>query len=449
MPEIPFPQGITGLESFPKQQEWLVNLFVLPDGVVRMPGINSFATGAGICRGAQTWRDGLAYMVSGTSLIRISSAGVVTTLGTISGTADCIFSPGQTDLVIIVKGGNGYRYNDTDGLVQITDTDYLPSVGVDFIDGRHVFVPDDGDPAIYSEVDAPEDIDGLSFFDAEELPDKNRAVINVQNQLFLGGDDSFEIFRTNIDPDVVFTRREGARTDVGYISGLVRFDGSFAFIGRQRDQAPQIYVMGTGTAQPISTPPIIEILNTQYTADELRECDAFRYEWKGYEVLVFNLARHTLKFCNNLWTYADSNLNGSSEGPWRAKGICYAYGKYIVGDREDDSIGFLDDIETEYGEQLEAEVQTFIRGERDSYTDVTSIEIDALTGQTASNVTIGLSLSRDARTWGEYRYKSLGLTGAYNRRVVWQPVGNIENYLGIRLRVTGNVKFSLESIQST
>lgn len=448
MPTVPLPKGISGLQSQPKQQEWLVNLFPLDNGAIRAPGVELIATGSGECRGSSEWRDGYTYMVSGTSLVRVNSDDTVTTIGTIAGTADCVFSQGQTNLVIIVKGGAGYYYNTTDGLVQITDTDFVPSVSVDFIDGRHVFIPYDGDPAFYSEIDAPGSISPLSFFDAEELPDKNRIVINVQNQIAIGGADSFEFFKTNIDPDVVFTRREGGRVDVGYIGGLTRFASTFAFIGRKRGQAAKIYAMGSGDAQGFSTPAIDEIL-AGYTDAQKQAAEGYRFEWKGLEILVFTLENHTFAFANGEWVFLDSTLDGLVTGPWRVKGVSYSNNKYIVGDRTSSNIGTLSDVATEYGYDVEFEVKTFIRGERDSNFDITSIEIDCLTGQKLTTETIGISFSRDGRSWSDFSYESLGIIGEYEIRVLWQPVGRFENFCGIRIRSTADVKFSLESIQYT
>lgn len=447
--KIPFPKGIVGLDIAPKLQEYLLNLFISRSGVVRTPGIDSFGTGVGTCRGAETWRNGKAYMVSGNSLISIASTGAITNLGTISGTADCVFSLGQVNIVIIVKGGDGYYYNETNGLQQITDTDFLPSASVDFIDGRHVFIPADGSPAFYTEIDNPNSISPLAFFDAEELPDKNKAVINTQNQLIILGDDSAEIFRTNVNPDVVFSRREGSRIDYGFIGGLVRFGNTFAFVGRKRGEAAQIFVMGSGRAEPISSEAVDQLINKEYTGEERAACEAYRYVWDSYEVLVFTFARHTLKFVNGQWVYSSSELNDSVQGQWRVKGICYAYGHYIVGDRDNSKIGKLSDSATEYGEDVEFEVQTYIRDEKNTYFDVNAITLDNLTGQSDTEQTISLRLSKDGRTYYDPIPRSLGLKGEYAKQITWQPVGQVENFLGMKLRSTAPVKFGMESIQAT
>ena len=447
---IPLPKGISGLEAFPKQREYFINLMPVGSGVIRTPGIKALGFGVGVCRGAVTWlADGAAYQVSGNQLLKVHANGSVSELGEISGTQDVVFSQGQVNLVILVKGGKGYLYSGSEGLREITDPDFLPSVDADFIDGRHVLIPADGSPAIYSEIDQGGSIDPLAFFDAEELPDKNKCVINIQNQLYIGGGGSFEVFRTNIDPDAVFSRRTGARVDVGFVAGKVRYANTFAFLGQQREDGYQFYMMGSGNAEPFSSEPVAEILNNDYTQTELEACEAYRFEYKGHEILAFVLARHTLAFHSGSWFYLDSTVDGRIS-PWRVKGVCHAYGKYIVGDRYSENIGVLQDIPTEYGEDVEFELQTFIRSERSAHFSVGKLEIDCLTGQKITDETIGLSISRDGRLWSDYHYRSLGKTGDYKALPRWQPAGGIgsfENYCGIRLRSTADVQFGLEAIK--
>lgn len=451
MPLIPLPQGIKGIRDVPKSREHLTNLMWCEEAIIRTPGIGSFAQATGVCRGAVTWYvDSKAYFVTGTSLLRVEPTGSVVDLGVIAGDADVVFSQGQVNLVIVVKGGNGYRYSADEGLIQITDPDYLPSVSADYIDGRHVFIPADGSPAFYSDIDEAGSINPLSFFDAEELPDNNKAAVNLGNQMYILGAHSIEQFRTNIDPDVVFTRRDGGRIDVGYISGLTRYNVTAAFIGRRRDEGAKFFVIGSGQAEPFSIPAIDELINEEYTLAELEACNVVRYEWKGYEVLAFNLARHTISFCNGYWFYQDSALDGTTQGPWRAKGVCNAYGKNLVGDSFEAKIGHLGDYQTEYGNDVEFEIKTFARGERESYIQISALLLDCLTGQKLTAESIRLSISKDAKSWGDWHSRTLGTTGQYQRLIKWQPPGGFgvkENYLGLKLRSTADVRFSLEALQ--
>ena len=447
--KIPLPKGIVGLTEFPKLQEYYINMMWTENGPMRTPGIKSFATGSGAMRGAVTWFvDGRRYQVSGSKFERVNADKTVTVLGSIGGMADVVFSQGQVNLVFVVKGGSGYRYNETEGLKQITDPDFYPSDSVDFIDGRHVFIPSDGEPAFYSEVDQGGNIEPLSFFDAEELPDRNKCVINVSNQLFIGGTDSFEQFRTQIDPDAAFTRREGGRVDVGFVSGLTRFKTSFAFLGRRRGEAYRIYVMLSGDAQAISNEAIDEILNEQYTLEELEKCHAERFEYKGHEALVFSLPNHTFIFANGQWSYMDSQLD-QKVSRWRGKGVTHAYGKYLVGDVSTGDIGELGNYSQEYGQDVELELLTYIRGERNAFFNVKKIELDCLMGQSLVEKTVGLSISRDGRSWSDFHYRGLGTIGQYSKVVRWHPAGGIgqfENFCGLRIRSTADINFPIEAL---
>lgn len=444
MPTVNLPRGIKGLKEQPKQQEYLVNYLWTETGLLRTPGIESFSTGFGVCRGGVHWKVlDKTFMVSGTRFISIDITGAVTDIGEIPGTEECFFSEGQVFLVIGRVGDKAYTYSSSTGLAEIVDPDFQVSVSADFIDGRHVFVPADGSPVFYSDVDLAGSIDPLSFFDAEELPDVNKAVINISNQLYVLGTDSTEVFRTNVDPDVVFTRREGARVDVGYLAGLTRYVGSFAFLGRERGESYQFFVMGSGTAQVISNAVIDEILE-EYTEAELKLCRGDRYKLKNNDVLVFTLPRHTLCFSNGNWFYKSS---GTSLEPWRAHTIISSYGKYIVGDNSNSSIGKLSDVSQEYGQDVFAEIKTFIRSERGSFFKVKLIELEQLSGVASTEETVGISITKDGYSYpAGFNYKSLGKTGEYRKRVKWQPVGHFEDFCGIKVKTSSAAKTSLELI---
>ncbi len=444
---LKLPKGISGLSSMPKTQEMLCNLYWTDAGIMRTPGID-FVLNAPTdrLRGAGLWYlDSCAYFVIGAALYRLESSMSLTEIGPIAGISDCVFSSGHTTLVIIAQGGAGYTYDATAGLVPITDPDFIPCDSVDFMDGRHVFIPSDGSPAIYSEIDLSGAINPLSFFDAEELPDTNRVCINISNQLYIGGGQSFEIYKSTGDNTAPFGRREGARVDVGYVGGIVRYKNTFAFIGHRRDQGFTICAMTSGDVVDLSTPAIAEIINS-LTLAQLSAATVDTFEWNQTTFIVWTVGELSLCFVDGQWIYLDSDLNGSEDGPWRARGVVFAHGRYYVGDRTTGSIGRLSDGSAEYGENVEYWLQSFGRMPRNSYPSVRSLEIDALTGLGAE--TVGLSVSRDGRNWSGFYYRDLGDVGEYQRRIVWAGgLGRYESFMGYRLRGTGQVKFSLEGAQ--
>lgn len=447
MTAVPLPTGIIGASDVPKRQEYLNNLFLANGYLTRRPGITE--TGEVIsssgCRGSATWYvDENAYFVIGEQLYQLDSNQNIFNIGKVEGSGDVVFSLGQVNLVIIVKGGNGYIYNPTDGLSQITDPDFIASDSVDFIDGRHVYIPSDGSPAFYSEIDQPGNIDPLAFFDAEELPDLNRVTINISNSLYIGGSESFEIYRSTADVNTPFARRDGARIDVGYVSGIERYLSTFMFIGRSRDQSYAIHLMQQGSTQIISNEAINELLN-DYTKDELLSVNSFSFVWLEHYFVGWNLPRHTIVFVDGNFVFFDSNLNGNTIGPWRGRSITFAHGNYYLGDRSTANIGRLSSSPDEYGSPYEWELKSFIRGNRESYFSLSQMTVDILTGNYPS--TIGLAVSRDGRVFSDHLYKSLGNVGEYNRIVQWAGgLGVYESLMSFKLRGTGDAKISIEGV---
>lgn len=452
MANIPLPKGYSGVDDQPKIRESIINLLPVDNGYVRTPGISSIIASAGAgCRGATTWEvDEKAYFVLGTTLYRLESGLTLTNLGTVSGLGQVYFSKGQIYLVILAKDGSAYSYDSTNGLQQITDPSYTASSSVDFINGRHWFIPTNGNPAIYSNLEDAADnavtIDG--FIDAQQLPDKNKHCVNIKNKLVIFGASSGEWFSIGSDEALPLVPMTGTRMDTGYVGGGIKYKNTFVFIGRDEGQTYGFYIVaGHGETRLISNAAIMEDL-TGYTYSEVENAKVDRFTWFNRDCIAWTISDRTYCFYGEGWIFLDSDLNGSEDGPWRARGVTFAYGKYYCGDRATNNIGSLTDTPSEYGSDIEYQFQTFFRTSRNDHFQVGEIELDCLTGQ--GSATVGISLSKDARVWSDYSYRSIGPTGNYDARVRWAPSGGCgayESFMGIRARGTGQVKFSLEALR--
>ena len=150
-------------------------------------------------------------------------------------------------------------------------------------------------------------IQSLSFFDAEELPDLNEVCFNFRNTLYIGGTDSFELFRDiGIAPN--YFQRLNARIDNGYIGGILEYNTTYLFIGREKSQNVGIYSIGQGVAPKISNEYIDTLLDT-YTEAELSECISGRIKWLGYDIATFTLARHSWGFFGGRWFELDTRVS--------------------------------------------------------------------------------------------------------------------------------------------
>lgn len=445
--QIPLPKGIVGDEDIPKLQERLVNLFNPGDNtLLTTPGRDAFATGAGSCRGDARFKDEY-YQISGSSLIRVNENGSIDNLGLIGGSADCVTSVNFVALVIIVKGGNGYVYQNN-ALIQITDSDFVPCIDVETINQRFVFTPADGGPLFYTDATNPDNIPALNFFDAELLPDRNTGSINLRNDLYVGGEESFELFRDQGDADTPFLRVDGGAIETGYLSAKARYKDTFLFLGRDRGGSYAFHAMSSGDAPKISNPAIDELLNDEYTPEELFDCTSQRFTWKGVDMVGFRLARHSLLYYGSGWSYIQTGIDSpDTVQPWSVNYLTYVYGGYLCGSAVDNSIAKLSNSNLDVDTRIERVIETYIKTSRDEYFPINTIELDSLVGTALIEGTMGLQISKDGKDFGPVKYRPLGAMGKSQQRVVWYGgAGVFESYCGVRLRTTADVTFSCDGL---
>ena len=451
MANVPLPLGFTAISDFPQQRETLINLFNTGSGVIRRPGIEGKASGSGACRGSVVFND-ILYKVLGTDLTRINSDDTTVVIGTIPGSANVVMEAGFTFISIIVKGGNGYTLSDAESLVQITSVNFKPSIDLTIINSITVYCPADGGPLFFSDPNDPATINSTSFFDAELLPDMNRGCFNFNNDLYVLGADSGEIFRQKGDSVTPFLRVDGAAVQVGYVSGRTLFSPSFAFIGKDRGESFSIRIMGQGQAPKLSNPAVDEFLNEEYTGAELEEAVGESFEWKGYAILVFHLARHSIAYMGGNWFFIESGINGASApAAWRGRHISFAYNKYYIGDSSTGDVGILADTPLEYGEKMEYSLDTFVRGGKYADFTINNLTLTCITGKSTPEGTVGLTISTDGVVWQTDNtvWRGLGEIGRYSLLVDWTlpgGLGTYDSFAGIRIRSTANVDFSLEAL---
>jgi hypothetical protein len=464
MPTIPFPTGFSGIKEFPKLKETLINMMnVGGNRIYQRPGIIPFTnTGTGSCRGQFKFKNEL-YQVSGQKFIKINQDGSIRDISTefaidIDGTTECVFAAGFTHLVFVVRGGPGFAWDGTTFAPILSN--YIPAIDVDYINGRYVFIPADGSPAFFSDAFDPFTIDPLAFFDAETQPDLNTGVINFKQRLYIMGEETIEVFRSiATEEPVPFQRVDGASIWTGLVSGKTTFATSFVFLGKDKDNNYGFFIMGSGEAQRISNPSVDELINSFYEPEQLKQCTASRLQWKNQDIAVFRLPFHTLAFNGVGWFFIRSIATWEEKffleedfKTWRANYITHCYGEYYVGDVQTDNVGILDEVATDYGEDVTYGFDTFFRGAPESYFTAKSLNINGLTGQAETGQperTIGLAVSDDGYTFGDFFFVGLGETGQYRREISWELPGGLGTYsdfMGIRIRTTAPVEISAEGL---
>lgn len=448
MARIEFPRGLEGSENLPRTKKTLQNCFNNGNGsIISRPGIQELNTTGAVARGSFVWNKAL-YQVVSQDLIKITDTdtGAFSVIGTIDGPENIDHSIGFNFAVIVVKGATGraYTLSKTDVLTQITDVDFKSSISVANINGRTVYIPFDGSPAFFSDVGAPGNIDPLSFFDAEELPDDNNAVFNFKNTLYIMGTDSIELFRdTGASPNP-FLRIDGSRILNGFIGGLLEYNNTFLFIGREKDQDFGIYSIGQGIAPKISNERIDLILST-YTQGELAEAIPGRIKWRGYDIATFSLRRDSFAFFGGNWFKLDTVFDGVSR-PWGGGFITQFEGEYFTA--FSDKIGRFAKINSDYGNRITRIMETGLSQTDTDFLRVQSIELGISQGfnpQAVNPGSVALFLSDNNIIFGPPLYRSLGNLGQYNHKLIWNYAGGMGTYrgfIGIKFFTTENIDFS-------
>lgn len=474
MPRIELPEGLSGSENQPKTRRSLTNCFNNGQGLtISRPGIAQKNTTGAIARGQFVWNENL-YQVVSEDLIKIENTetGEFSTIGTIAGSDLIETAVGFNTAVIVVKGGAIYTLDKTDTLVLISgNANFVACDAVAHINGRFVYIPSDGDPAFFSDIGAAGTVQVLSFFDAEELPDKNSTVFNFKNTLYIGGTDSFELFRdTGASPNP-FGRIDGARLDYGFISALIEYADTFLFIGREKDQDVGIYAIASGAAQKISN-ETIDLILADYTQSELKLAIGSRFKWRGYDVATFALLRDSFAIFNGNWFFL-SSITSDVSGVWGGGFINAFDGKYYTA--FEDKIGRIEKINSDYGERIERIIDTGFAQENNdrfacqtiklgisqgfnpavitTFTDIFAVndifavpDIFADPMSVANNdLTVGIFMSRNNVEYGQGLYRDLGDIGDYGEHLDWNypgGLGSYDGFMGVRIYTVQDLDFS-------
>ena len=389
MPNLPFPGGVTAVTNVPRTKESLTNCFNNGQGsIIHRPGIDLISATAGNARGLFEWNENL-YMVVRQSLLKVTNTttGATTTIGPIVGNEAVVTAVGFNTVVIAVKGGNIYTLDKSDTLTNITANDNIEVCdAVAHINGRFVYIPSNGaNPAFFSDIGAAGTVQAASFFDAEELPDKNTTVMNLRNTLYIGGTDSFELFRDTGASPVPFQRLSGARIDYGYIGGLVAYADTYAFVGREKEQDFGIYTIGQGRANKISNEEIDRIIGL-HSLVEMQSAISNRFKWRGYDLVTFEIGRYGLGYYNGSWFHLSKLVDGSLT-KWDGGFVTQFQGTYYSASNK--KFGKLSDTDTEYGESIPHVIDIPFQHPDNEHFSAQSISLGLSQGFNANTTVLG------------------------------------------------------------
>lgn len=447
MARIDFPLGFVGEEDLPQTQQNLQNCFNNGKGqVLTRPGIHELTDTRRMARGQFVW-NGFLYQVQSELLVKIDKVtGLGTDIGAIGGESPIVSAVGFNEVAIVAQGGKSYTLDKLDVLVDTSaNPNFVPYICVTHIDNRFVYVPSDGDPAQVSDVGDAGSIQALAFIDAEQLPDKNNSCFNLSTTLMIGGTDSFQPFRNSGVGPVWFAAVPNSRIDVGFIGGLLEYNNSYLFIGREKDQDAGVYLITQGQAPKISNSRIDKILST-YTPLELSKTVASRFKWRGYDIATLTLRRDSWGFLGGNWFPLETVLDGMPR-PWGGGYITQFEGEYFTAFRS--SVGKLTKINKDYGNPTTRLIEFTVNEGESDFFRIQSIELGISQGFNSDDGSVALYMSRDGVTYGPPVFRNLGDIGQYTQKLIWNPPGGLGAYDGfaaVRIYTAEDVEFSADKI---
>lgn len=446
MPTIPFPQGLTGSTSLPRTQTDLINCWKTPEGRIQQrPGIEEIKDIGSIARGQFVWNDSL-YQVVSTSLIKITnvSTGAFTTIGTIAGSAAIQTAIGFVNAVIVVPGGNIYTLDKSDTLINIiSNTNFVACDFVTHIDNRFVYVPTSGDPVFFSDVGVAGTVQTTSFFDEEFLPDKNKAAFNLNNTLYIMGSDSIGLYVNRGVSPVPFVRRSGGFIANGFIGGLLEYNQTFLFIGREKGQNSGIYAIGQGSATKISNEAIDDIL-ANHTLQQLAGAIPNRFKYRGYDIATFTLSSNSFGFFQGQWFTLESIVSEENT-IWGAGFITQFEGEYYTAFSS--KFGKLSAINKDYGEFMTRVIQMGISQADDEWFSAQKISLGISQGLNSSSGSVALMMSRSNVQFSQPISRDTGAIGEYSQKLTWNfpgGLGKYKGFMGIKFLTRSDIDFSCD-----
>lgn len=414
------------------------------------PGTVAFASGASTDRGLGVHENEL-YQVYGTSLQKVSGAGVRTTLGTIAGTGRCILRSDGNELVIVSGDGTAYSWNGSTLTAGTTNFESPTSCAI--INSQFIYTAQ-GAKFWMADPDTPLTINGLNFAYADSNPDDLVRVYDFSDRIYMMGAETIEPWYNSgtgnppIDPiqGGVIPVGLGARYSVSNNDNFMYFLGD--------DNA--VYRLVGSNAQRISDVSIANAVEGYTdTSDAIGFC--YTIQNQNFFQLTFPTADKTWCFHEATGKWFEMST-GLSDGRHLANSYAYCYGKHLVADYSDGSIkqwslsAYDDDGTAIVRERVSAVIDAGYLGrqfmgrefEMSWFRLVCDVGVGLISGQ-GTDPTIMLSFSDDrGKTWSsEFAGGELGQYGAYQHEVrIDGGLGTAYHRL-IKVRYTDPTQFSI------
>lgn len=400
-----------------------------PQAIKRVAGLTIFGTAAQTgCRGFLEV-NGVVFAVIGTQLVYFDQTGAVTVVGAVVGTKKVFMARNNKkptpDKVLVTENG-AFVFTDV-SIVVYPDPDLPQPTAVDQQDGYFIFPIADG--RVFASDLNDTAVNALDFATAESKPDGLFRVIPFDNQLLFLGPYSTEFWVDTANTPPAFPYSKSTAKSYGLASATAIAGHENGFSGEATvpalmwvaDSNRVVRLRGT-EVEAISPPDLDRLIAA--TADKTL-LEASVHTAGGVRWWVLSGPNFTWQF--NLNTQRWNERASFLQSRWTATQSVYAFGKWIVGDRQTGNVYVVDPMARKEGAnalryRLETgEVQNFPNRERVNRVDfnfATGVGDAAGTDPSVTDPVAEISYSDDGGSfWTNPVQAPLGAQGKTSTRI--------------------------------
>lgn len=390
------------------------------------PGIEQFCIlPRSPVRGLHVHKDRL-FAVAGAVVYEIYEDGTYREWGKINSVRDRVGMASLLDTIVIGDGSGYYALDLAAGTIaKITDA---PRGRFAIFFNQRILYQGENGQVFYSELNDPTNIPGLNFFTAESVPDEIVAITTTEDQIWLHGSQSTEVWYNSGDADNPFERIPSGviYSGCGHPYTALRLDNSVWWVETDKDGSGIVRRSNGLAAMRVSTSEIERFIAT---STNIR---AYSYQEEGHAFYVLNSENGTLAYDLKTQEWhgrAWQNPNTGEEKRQRQEMHVWCFKKHIVADWQNGYIyrqGL--DLYSDNGQEIRRVRRSAHLADDGEWLTVGELWLDFATGEglssgQGSDPKVMLRAAPEGVSFGIERMESLGAIGEYDKQVRFYDFG--------------------------
>ena len=374
--------------------------------------------------------DGRLFAVAGARVYEVYSDGTYREWGAINTVRDRVGMASLLNTIVIGDGAGYYALDLAEGtLSAIADA---PRGRYPVFFNQRILYPGENGQVFYSELNDPTDIPGLNFFTAESLPDELVNITTTEDQIWLHGPDSTEVWYDAGDLDNPFQRIPGGVIYSGcaFADTALRLDNSVWWVEKDKDGQGIVRRSSGFTALRVSNSDVERFIATS------ANLTAYSYQEEGHTFYVLNSELGTRAFDlktqewhERAWLNRETGVQERQRQEFHA----FVYGKHVVGDYESGKVyrqGL--DLFDDAGQEIRRTRRSARMNTGGRWAQVGEVYLDFATGVGTNGgrePKVMVRAAPDGVQFGIERTESLGAIGEYDTQVRFYDFGTGRNWV--------------------